>query len=126
MQSFLPYTLAHCGGGRLGSRSYPTRDSLWMMDTGYWINKGSIYGPSGYTGYRIDRRKQIIGPQGYTRHWIYRGHIYSSLEGNTGYSIENGRICGPSPELPWKQDMCKRVQRARARAARRGRATGSG
>ena len=97
-----------------------------MMDTGYWIDKGSIYGPSGYTGYRIDRRRQIIGRQGDTRHWIYRDHIYSSLEGNTGYSIQNGHIHGPSPQLPWEQQMRRRVQRLKARAARSGRVKDSG
>ena len=97
-----------------------------MMDTGYWINKGSIYGPSGYTGYRIDSRRQIIGRQGDTRHWIYRDHIYSSLEGNTGYWIENDRICGPSSVLPWEQTMVWRVKRARKkRAAQRKEAHGS-
>lgn len=90
-----------------------------MMDTGYWIDKSSIYGPSGYTGYRIDRRRQIIGRHGHTRHWIYRDHVYSSVEGNTGYWIQNDRIYGPSPELPWEQQMRKRLQRAKAKTSRK-------
>jgi hypothetical protein len=87
------------------------------MDTGYWIEKGSIHGPRGYTGYRLNRRKQIIGRQGYTRHWVYGDHIYSTMEGNTGYWIEKDRIFGPAPELPWEQRMVTRVKRAKARAA---------
>jgi hypothetical protein len=88
-----------------------------MMDTGYYFNGSSIYGPSGYTGYRINRRKHIIGHKGDTRHWIYGDHIYSSLEGNTGYWIEKDRICGPSSDLPWEQTMVRRVKRAKKRKA---------
>jgi hypothetical protein len=87
------------------------------MDTGYWIRGGSIYGPCGYTGYRINRRKHIIGRKGDTRHWIYGDHIYSSLEGNTGYWIESDRIFGPASELPWEQTMVSRVQRTRKKRA---------
>lgn len=85
------------------------------MDTGYWVENTSIYGSSGYTGFRIDRRRQIVGPQGYTRHWIYRDQIYSSGEGNTGYCINDGRIFGPSPELPWQLSFKSRVRRAMVR-----------
>jgi hypothetical protein len=88
------------------------------MDTGYWVKNNSIYATSGYTGYRIDRRRQIVGPQGYTRHWIYRDQIYSAMEGNTGFYIDNGRIHGPSTDLPWYQTRQKAVQRAKARKAR--------
>ena len=96
------------------------------METGYWIEGGSIYGPFGYTGYRINRRMHIVGHKGDTRHWIYRDHIYSSFEGNTGYYIEEGRICGPSSELPWEQTMVGRVKRARKKwASRRWEAHGS-
>jgi hypothetical protein len=97
------------------------------MDTGYYIKGLAIYGPAGYTGYRINRRKHIIGRKGDTRHWIYGEHIYSSLEGNTGYWIEDGgRICGPSSELPWEQNMVSRVKRAKQRkAAQRKSAQGS-
>jgi hypothetical protein len=89
------------------------------MDTGYYIKGLSIYGPAGYTGYRINRRKHIIGRKGDTRHWIYGDHIYSSLEGNTGYWIENDRICGPSSELPWEQRMVTRVKRTKKKQAAR-------
>ena len=95
------------------------------MDTGYRINNRSIYGPSGYTGYRIDRRRQIIGRLGYTRHWIHRDNIYSSLEGNTGYWIHDGHIMGPSSELPWEQQARKRLARAKAKKSRRSGAQGS-
>ncbi len=87
------------------------------MFTGYYIKNQSIYGPNGYTGYRIDRRRQIIGRNGYTRHWIYRDCVYSSLEGNTGYSIDDGKINGPSSDLPWDQQMRMRVARAKQRRA---------
>ena len=86
------------------------------MDTGYYIKSNSIYGPSGYTHYRIDQRRQIVGPQGYTRHWIHRDHIYSSIEGNTGYFIEKDRICGPSNQLPWTQQMSRRLQRVKSKS----------
>jgi hypothetical protein len=92
------------------------------MDTGYYIKGLSIYGPAGYTGYRINRRKR----KGDTRHWIYGDHIYSSLEGNTGYWIEGDRICGPTSELPWQQTMVSRVKRTRKkRAPQRKQAPGS-
>jgi hypothetical protein len=89
-----------------------------MLDTGFWIKSSSIYGSSGYTGYRIDRRRQIVGPQGYTRHWIYRDQIYSGMEGNTGFFVKEGRIFGPSSELPWHQTFKQRAQRSRVKRAR--------
>lgn len=89
-----------------------------MMDTGFWIKNSSIYASSGYTGYRIDRRRQIVGPQGYTRHWIYRDQIYSAMEGNTGFVVKEGRIFGPSSDLPWHQTFKQRAQRRRVVRAR--------
>lgn len=89
-----------------------------MIDTGFWIKNSSIYGPSGYTGYRVDRRRQIVGPQGYTRHWIYRDQIYSNMEGNTGFTVKEGRILGPSTELPWQQKFKQRMRSGRSKRAR--------
>lgn len=89
------------------------------MYTGYWIKNRSIYGPRGYTGYRIDRRRQILGPQGYTRHWIHRDNVYSALEGNTGYWIDDDRIQGPSAELPWEQKNRTRIKRAKSKGSRK-------
>jgi hypothetical protein len=88
------------------------------MDTGFWIRNSSIYGSTGYTGYRIDRRRQIVGPQGYTRHWIYRDTIYSAMEGNTGFYVNNGRIQGPSADLPWYQTFQRRAERGRVKRAK--------
>jgi hypothetical protein len=87
------------------------------MNTGHYIKGGSIYGPTGYTGYRINRRRQILGHKGYTRHWIHGDHIYSSLEGNTGYYIEKDQICGPSDELPWDQAAQTRRKRMKKKTA---------
>ncbi len=74
-----------------------------MQDIGYWIKNGRIYGPSGYTGFRINHRQKIVGRKGDTRHYIYRDHIYSELRGNTGFYLRGDRIFGPSSELPWEQ-----------------------
>lgn len=88
------------------------------MDTGFWIKNSSIYSSTGYTGYRIDRRRHIVGPQGYTRHWIYQDQIYSAMDGNTGFYVDNGRIQGPSGDLPWYQTFKQRVRRGRAKRAK--------
>ena len=96
-----------------------TGESAEKMNTGYYLKGGSIYGPTGYTGYRINRRRQILGHKGYTRHWIHGNHIYSSLEGNTGYYIEKDQICGPTDELPWDQAAQTRRKRMKKKAALR-------
>jgi hypothetical protein len=101
-----PASAGTSGGGCLG-------DPIVMMDTGFWIKNSSIYGSSGYTGYRIDRRRQIVGPQGYTRHWIYRDQIYSAMEGNTGFVVKEARIFGPSNDMPWELTFKQQVQRGR-------------
>lgn len=95
------------------------------MFTGYYIKNNSIYGPAGYTGYRVNRRRQIIGRQGYTRHWIHRDNIFSTMEGNTGYFIVDDHIQGPSSELPWEQQMKKRVARAKAKSKDKGATPGA-
>jgi hypothetical protein len=95
------------------------------MHTGYYIKSNSIYGPAGYTGYRINRRRQIIGRQGYTRHWIHRDNIFSSLEGNTGYWIDKDQIMGPSNDLPWEQKQTQRVARGKAKGKQGRTASGS-
>ncbi|HSG81119.1 MAG TPA: hypothetical protein VLC48_02630 [Gemmatimonadota bacterium] len=74
-----------------------------MMETGYWISAGRIYGPVGFTGYVIRSDHRIVGRRGYTRHWIYRDQIYSQNQGNTGYRVQESRILGPNPEPPWEQ-----------------------
>ena len=72
------------------------------MESGYYIELGRIYGPSGYTGYGINNSNRIVGARGDTRHWVYREYIYSA-KGNSGYWIKDKKILGPGPFLPWEQ-----------------------
>jgi len=72
------------------------------MDTGYYIQDGEIFGPKGSTRSWVEGNHVYSSPGGYTQCWIEEdGRIFSARGGDTGFSVREGRICGPCRRLPW-------------------------
>ena len=74
------------------------------MDTGYYIQGSSIYGPHGYTHCWVRDGHICRARGGHTACWIEKGYIHSSKGGYTQFYVEGGRIYGPSKTLPWMQN----------------------
>lgn len=73
------------------------------MRTGYWLQNEYIYGPGGYSGFRI-YQSRIYGPAGDTHYSIRNDRVYLRNVGLTDFAIEGTFIVGPSDHLPWMKD----------------------
>lgn len=71
-----------------------------MRDTGYYIQKGYIYGPSGFTNTYIDNDNQIYSYNGGTGYYLQNDYIYGPSGYSSFYLYKYG-IYGPAETLPW-------------------------
>ncbi len=70
------------------------------MFTGYWIENGEIYGPSGFMRWRFEGTEICSSDRCYTGY--YRdGEEISGPSGYTRFYISSGEIHGPRQSLPW-------------------------
>ncbi|MDX1795199.1 MAG: hypothetical protein R3219_00630 [Hydrogenovibrio sp.] len=69
------------------------------MDTGYWIEDDTIWGPKASGEFHI-QDGYIVGPYNSGIWWIENHRIWGPGEAGE-FRIENGQIFGPSDELPW-------------------------